>query len=82
MVEKRQHQINQDNARENSKRVQHDYSVGDQAYIIKDGIYRKLEKPHLGPFPITQIYTNGTARVQRGAVNERVNIRRLTLHFE
>ena len=82
IVERRQHQINQDNVKENSKRVHHDYAVGDQAYIIKDGIYRKLEEPHLGPFPITQVYTNGTARIQRGAVNERVNIRRLTPHFD
>ena len=82
IAQKRQQQINQDNARENSKRIQHDYAVGDNVYIIKDGIYRKLEDPHMGPFPITQIYANGTVRIQRGAVNERVNIRRLTPHFE
>ena len=82
IAQKRQQQINQDNARENSKRIQHDYAVGDNAYIIKDGIYRKLEDPHLGPFPITQIYANGTVRIQRGAVNEQINIRRLTPHFE
>ena len=81
VADKRQHQINLDNIKENSKRINHDYAVGDKAYIIQDGIYRKLSPPHLGPYTITQIYSNGTVRIQRGAVNERVNIRRLTPHF-
>ena len=81
LADKRQRQIDKDNLRENSKRIRHDYAVGDQVYVIRDGIYRKLEGPHLGPYPITHIYTNGTVRIQRGAVNERINIRRLTPHF-
>jgi hypothetical protein len=28
------------------------------------------------------IYTNGTLRIQKGNVNERVNIRRLSPYFE
>ena len=70
------------NIREYSKRVDHDYQINDQVYIIKDGIHRKLDTPKLGPFPITDIYTNGTVRMQRGAVNERINIRRLEPHVE
>ena len=35
----------------------------------------------MGPYPITEVYTNGTVRIQKGIVNERVNIRRLTPHF-
>ena len=81
LADKRQQQINKDNMRENSKRVHHDYAVEDKVYIIRDGIYRKLEAPHLGPYPITQVYSNGTVRIQRGVVNERINIRRLTPHF-
>ena len=59
-----------------------DYAVGQQVYITNDGINRKLDRPKRGPFSITAVYTNGTVRIQRGAVNERINIRRLEPHFE
>ena len=77
----KQSRINLDNARENSKRVPHDYQVGDYAYIVKDGVYRKLEGDKEGPYRVTQVFTNGTVRLQKGVVNERINIRRLTPHF-
>ena len=79
--QRKQQIINYNNKRENNKRVPHDYKVGDFVYIIKDGVYRKLEGDKLGPFPITQVFTNGTVRIQRDLVNERINIRRLTPHF-
>ena len=81
ITERKQAQIAKDSHRENSRRVPHDYVVNDQVYIIRDGIYNKLEGPHLGPFRVTQVYANGTVRIQRGHVNERINIRRLTPHF-
>ena len=77
----KQKRINYDNARENSKRTPHDYRVGEMAYILRDGNYRKLEGDKLGPYRITEVFTNGTVRIQKGAVNERLNIRRLTPHF-
>lgn len=70
------------NARENLKRLDHDYSIGDRVYIVRDKIHRKMDGPKTGPFPITEIFTNGTVRIQRGSVNERINIRRLEPHFE
>jgi hypothetical protein len=44
----------------------------------KPGLVPKLSAPRTGPHTVTAIYTNGTVRIQRGVVNERVNIRRLT----
>ena len=79
--QQKQTRINYDNIRENNKRVSHDYKVNDHAYILRDGHYRKLEGDKLGPFRITEIFTNGTVRIQKGLVNERINIRRLTPHF-
>jgi len=70
--------------RENRNRIDYDYSVGQQIYIVKeDGTFRKkLDSPKLGPFVITaETYTNGTVRIQRGRVHERINIRRLEPHF-
>ena len=79
--QRKQKRINYDNIRENSKRVSHDYKVGEYAYILRDGNYRKLEGDKQGPYPITEVFTNGTVRIQKGIVNERLNIRRLTPHF-
>ena len=81
MWAKKQKRIKYDNIRENSKRAAHDYKVDDYVYIIKDGQYRKLEGDKQGPFRITEVFTNGTVRLQKGVVNERLNIRRLTPHF-
>jgi hypothetical protein len=72
-----------DNRRENSSRITHDYKVGDKVLLKKPGKHlRKLEAPRTGPHTVTAIYTNGTLRIQKGTVNERVNIRRLCPYFE
>ena len=70
--------INKSNAAENEKRLEHDYAIDDEILIIRDGHFRKLEGPFLGPYSIVQVYTNETVRIQRGTVTERINIRRLT----
>ena len=67
---RKQKRVDQDNQRENKKRVDHDYQVDEQVYIIKDGIYCKLDGPKTGPFGITNLFTNGTVRIQLGIVNE------------
>ena len=79
---RRQQLANQNNQRENSKRVDFDYAVGQKVLLIKDGILRKAEDKNDGPYVITQVFTNGTVRIQRGTINERLNIRRLTPYFE
>ena len=79
---RKQQQVDKDNVRENSKRVSHDYSIGDKVLVIKDGHYRKLDKPYNGPFPITDVYVNRTVRIQRStSVSERVNIQRITPYW-
>ena len=43
-----------------------------------DGL-RKVISPKRGPFEVTHVYANGSAvPIQRGNINERVNIRHLT----
>ena len=79
---RKQQTVDRSNLRENSKRVDFDYEVGQKAYIKKEKPYRKLDGPKLGPYEITDVYTNGTVRIQKGNVNERINIRRLEPHFE
>ena len=78
---KKQMQVDKSNELENSTRIDYDYKINDQVYVKADGIQRKISTPKLGPFRITDVYTNGTVRIQKGVINERINIRRLEPHF-
>ena len=74
--QRKQKIINQNNARENKKRLKHNYNVNDMVLLERHDA-REYESPYLGPFKITEVYTNGTVTIKKGAVYERVNIRRL-----
>ena len=81
----RQHKqdiINVNNRKENAKCIEHEYRVGEKVLLEKPGLISKLPAPHTGPNWITHTYNNGTVRVQRGIVNERINIRRLIPYKE
>ena len=41
-----------------------------------------LENPRAGPYDVTAVHANGTIRIQRGSINQRVNLRRVTPYFE
>ena len=74
--------INVNNRKENLKRIEHEYRVGELVLLEKPGLIPKLSAPRTGPYRITETYTNGTVRIQRGIINERVNIRRITPYKE
>jgi hypothetical protein len=81
--QQRQKEMGHNNRRENASRISHDYKVGDKLILKKPGKHlRTLEAPRTGPHNVAAIYTNGTVRIQKGKVNERVNIRRLSPYFE
>jgi hypothetical protein len=81
--QQRQKEMGRNNRRENASRISHDYKVGDKVILKKTGKHRrKLEAPRAGPHTVTEIYTNGTLRIQKGKINERLNIRRLFPYFE
>ena len=79
---KRQTEINRNNARENNTRIHHSYKRGDKILLTRPGINRKMSTPRTGPHTVERTYTNGTIRIQRGAISERVNIRRVTPYLE
>ena len=79
---RRQDSVNQNTARENTRRLDFDYVLGQRVMVRKDGILRKAEDRYVGPYVITQVHTNGTVRIQRGTLSERINIRRITPYFE
>ena len=80
--EYRQAQTDRNTERENARRYDHDYVVGERILIRKDGVLRKSESRYEGPYTITQVHTNGTIRVQRGSCSERLNIRRVTPYYQ
>ena len=65
--------------RENAKRIRHDYAVGDLVWKKRYlGFSDKLLPTVEGPYPITQVFTNGTVSIQLSPTQvERINIRRV-----
>ena len=75
--QKRQILIDKNLRRQNAKRRSFDYIVG-QRILIKAVNPGKLGSRTVGPFPITQVHTNGTITIARNQyVHERINIRRV-----
>jgi transposase InsO family protein len=79
---RRQEEIRRNNERENKGRKIHDYKVGDQILLTDSRKKSKLSPPREGPYQVERVYTNGTLLIRRGAVSERVNIRRVNPYFE
>ena len=78
----KEHQVDIDNVRENTRQVTHVYAIGDQVYVEMTGIYRILDYKRQGSYIITEVFTNGTVKLQRVKVNEKIYIRRLKPHFD
>jgi hypothetical protein len=47
-------------------RIPYEYKVSDQVLLETPGILRKLSTPRIGPYPVTNVYKNGTIRIQKG----------------
>jgi len=77
---KRQLIVDRNNVRENMKRIDYHYKVGQWILIRKD-TYKtlgKMEERYVGPYLITEVHVNGTLTIRkRPNVLERVNIRRV-----
>ena len=73
--------MNKNNARENSKRIPHEYKQGDKVLLAR-GTEFKYESPYEGPYKVLAQYDNGTVRIQKGAVADTVNLRRLHPYYE
>ena len=75
--DKRQVVIDENLRRENKRRREHHYRIGDEILIKTDGPAKLEEKAH-GPYVISRVFTNGTVEVNRNAmVQEKLNIRRI-----
>ncbi len=66
------------NQRENAKRIDYNYRVGDKVLVMNEGILCKAESAYgKEPWTITTVHTNGTIRIQCGTKMERLNSRRV-----
>jgi hypothetical protein len=59
--------INKSNQKENKNcnQIPYEYKVGDQVLLETLGILRKLSTPRTEPYPVTNVYKNGTIRIQK-----------------
>ena len=73
----KQCRIDKNNKAENAKRIDHQYKEGDLVLLLH-GAKNKYEAPYKGPYCILQVNDNGTVRLKVGAVEDTVNLRRLT----
>ena len=66
---------------QNQNKIDFDSKIGQKVYIKNDGVKKKVS-PKQGPFETTDVFTNGTVRIQSGHVNEQINIQRIEPKFE
>ena len=79
--QRKQWRINHNNKRENMRRNNHQYKVGDKILIKRKKNY-KHELEFMGQFPITKINDNGTVCFQKVIINDATNIRRIKPFFD
>jgi hypothetical protein len=79
--QRKQTLINKNNKKENQKRIDYDCAIGYSILKIKARAL-KMEQPREGPFDITCVHANGTATMQKGPVEESLNMRQVTPHGE
>ena len=73
----KQTSINESNRKENAKRLKHKYNRGDRVLLTTPGILAKVKAPRTGPYDVVEIHDNGTVTIEKGHVQQRVNIRRI-----
>ena len=73
---RKQQLISKNNIIENSKRIPHQYKVGDKV-MLENHCANKYEQLYKGPYLVTQVNTNGTVHLKIGAATDTVNIRHI-----
>jgi hypothetical protein len=66
---RKQNIIIQKNQDEIKNKIAYEYKVGDQVLLETTGILRKFATPCTGPYPVMNVYKNGTIRIQNVIVS-------------
>jgi hypothetical protein len=77
ICQQKQHLINQNNKKENKKRIPQHYNIGDKVLYCIDLLSKYSENPYKGPYEIVHVNTNGTVQLKMDAIMYTVNIRLL-----
>jgi hypothetical protein len=75
--ERRMAHIEDSNQRKNAKRISHTYRVGDLVSKDRNQLQPKLHRPHDGLYTIDKVYTNGTLKIRKGIMSEKVSTCRI-----
>ena len=73
--------IENNNQLENKNRKPHTYRIQEKV-LFHNKKANKHEAPYVGPYTITQVWTNGNVTIRWGAVVERINIRWIKPYHE
>jgi transposase InsO family protein len=80
--QRKQKLIEENNRRENAKRILHTYRIGDKV-LVKQHNQTKYGGPEYdGPYPISAVNANGTVRVRKSNYYDIVNIRNIKPYTE
>ena len=72
--------IQQNNQRENSKRIPHKYRVGDQV-LVDEKPLSKYNPKYSGPFRVCAVNENGTLRIKKKSYYDTINIRNVYPYY-
>jgi hypothetical protein len=75
--ERKKARIEESNKRENAKRINHTYQVGDLVSKDRNQLQPKLHRPRDGPYIIDKVYMNGTLKIRKGITSEKISICRV-----
>ena len=79
--QRKQDIINQNNERENAKRIENTYKEGDQVLLARGNEF-KYESPYSGPHTILKVNDNGTVRLKVKDVTDTYNIHRISPYLD
>jgi hypothetical protein len=75
--ERKMAHIEDSNQCKNAKQISHTYCVGDLVSKDQNQLQPKLHRPHDGPYTIEKVYTNGTLKIRKGIMSEKISICRI-----
>ena len=76
--QRKQMLINQNNAKENSKRIPHQYKPKDLVLVKNEQSTKFGKDAYNGPWTIQEVRNNGTVKIAKGLVSDIYNICNIT----
>ena len=70
---RKQKKVDKNNKLENKNRKRHTYGIRYKV-LVRNKKKNRYDYPHLGPYPITQVWKNGNSNIRQGVVQERIII--------